>query len=181
MDLFTSGFLLVRTQAWLTDNCEGKREDTNSMGHGSGYRGVDRAPLRTLPLEQLARQVRLRKPENVHIEPAAALAMAERQAPRLETSMLPTLEDARDVNCLLSNPGDWELVWLVEMNNLNSGRLNNSAHNVDGGIVSIKQTGSRDNPNFIFWFVRFRGGVPCEILLFLLFCAYSIRAHLSKF
>ena len=120
MNLFTSGFLLVRTQAWLTDNCEGKREDTNSMGDVSGYRGVDRAPLRALNLEQLARRVRLRKPENVHIEPAAALAMAERQAPRLETSTLPTLDDARDVYCLLSNPGDWELVWLVEMNNLSS-------------------------------------------------------------
>ena len=120
MDLFTSGFLLVRTQAWLTDNFEGKREDTNSMGDVSGYRGVDRAPLRALNLEQPARRVRLRKPANVHIEPAAALAMTERQAPRLETSMLPTLDYARDVYCLLSNPGDWELVWLIEMNNLSS-------------------------------------------------------------
>ena len=120
MNLFTSGFLLVRTQAWLTDNCEGKREDTNSMSHVSGYRGVDRAPLRALNLEQLARQVRLRKPENVHIEPAAALAMAERQTPRLGTSMLPTLDDARDVYCMLSNPREWELVWLVEMNTLSS-------------------------------------------------------------
>ena len=78
MNLFTSGFLLVRTQAWLTDTFEGKRDDTNSMGDVSGYRGVDRGPLQALNLEQLARRVRLRKPENLHIEPAASLAMDDR-------------------------------------------------------------------------------------------------------
>ena len=120
MNLYTSGFLLVRTPVWLRENCERKRGDTDTLVDVSGYRGVDRAPLQALNLEQLARWVRLRKPEHIHIEAAASLAMAERQAPRPQPSMLPTLDDARDVYCVLSNPADWELIWLVKINDLSS-------------------------------------------------------------
>jgi large subunit ribosomal protein L7/L12 len=77
------------------------------------YRGLDREPLTGLPLDSLARMLRLNAAAAPIAERTATLAMAQLSVARgvQEDHLLPSFEDARDVYLTLGEPKDWEIVW----------------------------------------------------------------------
>src|SRR5688572_26990426 len=67
---------------------------------------------------------------------------------------------------------------MAKMNYLNTRSLNYPSHNINGGIMTIEEAGSSNDPYFVFWFIRFRRLVARQILrLFIRFVRGCSRTH----
>ena len=51
---------------------------------------------------------------------------------------------------------------VAQVDNLRAAALNNAAHDVDGGVVPIKEGGGRDDPDVVFGFIRSYGSLHSE-------------------